>query len=108
MPFHTNSDAKKMEKNSPKKRTGGAGGAGRKKPAKTTSGMRSDRKDDLALNPGFGMREGTGRLTNFQKDFMKVHEKQHSKAHNDMMIKLMKEGACPERAHMETMKKVGK
>ncbi len=105
MPYHTNSDAKKMEKNSPKKKDGARRGAVGKK---TEKGMRSDKKDDLALNPGFGMKEGTGRLSKFQKDFMEVHSKSHSKAHNDMMVKLMKEGMCPERAHQETMKKVGK
>jgi len=102
MPYHTNSDAKKMEKNSPKKKTTGRGRGG------VVVGKRKDRKDDLALNPGFGMREPTGRLTKFQKEFMETHSKKHSKEHNDMMIKLMKEGMCPERAHMETMKKVGK
>jgi len=102
MPYHTNSDAKKMEKNSPKKKkTGGKSG-------RVVVGKRKDRPDDLALNPGFGMKEGTGRLSKFQKEFMVEHSKKHSKEHNDMMIKLMKEGMCPERAHMETMKKVGK
>jgi len=54
------------------------------------------------------MKEGTGRLSKFQKEFMETHSKKHSKEHNDMMVKLMKEGMCPERAHQETMKKVGK
>ena len=83
----------------------------KKKPAggrRGVAGKRNDRKDDLALNPGFGMKEGTGRLSKFQKEFMETHSKKHSKEHNDMMVKLMKEGMCPERAHQETMKKVGK
>ena len=56
----------------------------------------------------YGEKKATGRLTKFQEDFMKIHRKNHSKAHNDMMVKLMKEGKCPEKAHMITMKKVGK
>ncbi len=59
-------------------------------------------------NSNFGVKPATGKLTKFQEDFMKTHKKSHSKAHNDMMIQLMKKGMCPERAHMETMKKVGK
>lgn len=101
MPYHTNGDVKKMEKNSPKKKKPAGGRRG-------VAGKRNDRKDDLALNPGFGMKEGTGRLSKFQKEFMETHSKKHSKEHNDMMVKLMKEGMCPERAHQETMKKVGK
>ncbi len=100
MPYHTEKDVKNSKpKSTNKKPPAGRGGV---------VGKRTDKKDDLALNPGFGMKEGTGRLSKFQKDFMDVHSKSHSKAHNDMMVKLMKEGMCPERAHQETMKKVGK
>jgi len=56
----------------------------------------------------YGVKPATGKLTKFQEDFMKVHKKSHTKAHNDMMVSLMKKGMCPEKAHMETMKKVGK
>ena len=87
MPYHTEKDVKKSKPNSPKKK---------------------NNPHSSAVANGFGMRKGTGRLTKFQKDFMETHSKGHSKAHNDMMVKLMKEGMCPERAHTETMKKVGK
>ncbi len=56
----------------------------------------------------YGEKKATGKLTAFQENFMKTHSKNHTKKHNDMMIKLMKGGKCPEKAHIETMKKVGK
>ena len=56
----------------------------------------------------YGEKKPSGKLTVFQENFMKTHSKQHTKKHNDMMIELMKKGKCPEKAHAETMKKVGK
>ncbi len=65
-------------------------------------------KPKSKIPANYGVKPATGKLTKFQEEFMKTHKKNHSKAHNDMMISLMKKGMCPEKAHMETMKKVGK
>tara|TARA_R100000700_G_C3063811_1_gene77324 strand:+ start:226 stop:420 length:195 start_codon:yes stop_codon:yes gene_type:complete len=51
---------------------------------------------------------GNGKLTQRQKDAMKRHSKHHTKAHLDMMTKLMKEGKTFLEAHNMTKKKIGK
>ncbi len=43
-----------------------------------------------------------------QKQLMKEHKQHHTKAHMDMMKKLMLEGYCFEQSHQLTMKKIGK
>jgi len=47
-------------------------------------------------------------LSKRQKELMKEHKVHHTKAHMDMMKKLMLKGFCFEQAHEKTMKKIGK
>tara|TARA_Y100001937_G_scaffold128634_1_gene206353 strand:+ start:862 stop:1017 length:156 start_codon:yes stop_codon:yes gene_type:complete len=43
-----------------------------------------------------------------QKKAMNKHKVHHTKAHMDMMTKLMKQGHTFKQAHDKTMKKIGK
>ena len=47
-------------------------------------------------------------LTMGQKKAMTKHKVHHTKAHMDMMTKLMKQGHTFKQAHDKTMKKIGK
>ena len=47
-------------------------------------------------------------LTMGQKKMMGNHKVHHTKAHMDMMTKLMKQGHTFKQAHDKTMKKIGK